>query len=243
MSYAPCADFQQCPPSTTTSACPAKLHVIQVPTQLPPDLVAELSRQLRRDQQHKQGTTALLSTAGSILPDATLFLPGALAHAAAVSVSPAQLYTADSSDGHHMPNPDSSCETPAQQDWGERSLDHQGIHEQHQCCQHLTDVASSPRCVHHHGLGQQSTPGNCAQRHMPPLCVEIKPKWGLLPSSPAIAAKHEIKKRISRFQLHQKLKLSQVGCIAGISAAVACHLNICPNESVYRCVTCEANSV
>ena len=213
--------------------------MVQVPTQLPPDLVADLSRQLRRDQQHKQRTTASLSTAGCILPDTTVFLPAALAHAAAVSVLPSQLYTADSSDGNHVPNIDSSCETPAYQDGGQQNP----THEQCQCCQHPRDEDASPRCAHQHGLGQQSMPGKSAQRHLPALCVEIKPKWGLLPSSPAIAAKHTIKKRVSRFQLHQRLKLSQVGCIAGISAVVACHLNTCPNESVYRCVACEANSV
>ena len=44
----------------------------------------------------------------------------------------------------------------------------------------------------------------------PVLCVEIKPKWGLLPTSPAISIKHEAKKHKSRFQLHQRLKLAQV---------------------------------
>ena len=49
----------------------------------------------------------------------------------------------------------------------------------------------------------------------PVLCFEIKPKWGLLPTSPAIPARHAVKRQKSRFQLHQTLKLAQVyACFA-----------------------------
>lgn len=42
------------------------------------------------------------------------------------------------------------------------------------------------------------------------LVVEIKPKWGCLPTSPAIPPQHAIKKQVSRYQLLQRLKLAQV---------------------------------
>lgn len=60
----------------------------------------------------------------------------------------------------------------------------------------------------------------------PVLCVELKPKWGLLPTSPAIPTKHEVKKHKSRFQLHQMLKLAQVNFLSVWQAAIAsrmCH--------------------
>ena len=63
-----------------------------------------------------------------------------------------------------------------------------------------------------HCTSPGAAPGRSAQASWvePVLCVEIKPKWGLLPTSPAIPAKHEIKRHKSRLQLHQKLKLAQV---------------------------------
>lgn len=55
----------------------------------------------------------------------------------------------------------------------------------------------------------------------PVLCIEIKPKWGLLPTSPAIPTKHGVKKHKSRFQLHQRLKLAQVCVLSVWLATVA----------------------
>ena len=43
----------------------------------------------------------------------------------------------------------------------------------------------------------------------PQLLVEIKPKCGFLPTSAAIPAADDVKRRVSRFQLHQRLKLAQ----------------------------------
>ncbi|XP_021759941.1 inositol-pentakisphosphate 2-kinase-like isoform X1 [Chenopodium quinoa] len=43
----------------------------------------------------------------------------------------------------------------------------------------------------------------------PCLSVEIKPKWGFLPSSSFIADENAIKKNVSRFKMHQVLKLQQ----------------------------------
>lgn len=42
------------------------------------------------------------------------------------------------------------------------------------------------------------------------FCIEIKPKCGFLPTSTAIHPGHSVKKRRSRFALHQLLKHSQV---------------------------------
>ncbi|BDA50874.1 Inositol-pentakisphosphate 2-kinase IPK1 at N-terminal half [Coccomyxa sp. Obi] len=45
--------------------------------------------------------------------------------------------------------------------------------------------------------------------HAGTLCVEIKPKCGFIPTSTLIRPEHEVKKRVPRFQLHQRLKLAQ----------------------------------
>lgn len=44
----------------------------------------------------------------------------------------------------------------------------------------------------------------------PALCVELKPKWGCLPTSAAIHPDNALKGRVSKFQLQQALKLAQV---------------------------------
>ena len=46
------------------------------------------------------------------------------------------------------------------------------------------------------------------------ICVELKPKCGFLPASPCI--RHPIQRRVSRYQLHQRLKLAQ-GSISQLS--------------------------
>lgn len=48
----------------------------------------------------------------------------------------------------------------------------------------------------------------------PTLCVELKPKWGALPPSAAIAPRHRaLKGGASRYQLHQWHKLQQARCL------------------------------
>ena len=46
----------------------------------------------------------------------------------------------------------------------------------------------------------------------PVLSVEIKPKCGFLPTSAAIGPSHALKKQVSRYQLHQHLKLAAGQC-------------------------------
>ncbi|KAL3138530.1 Inositol-pentakisphosphate 2-kinase, variant 3 [Trebouxia sp. C0010 RCD-2024] len=67
-------------------------------------------------------------------------------------------------------------------------------------------LRATPDVERHYNTSSSSAPGSAVE---PVLCVEIKPKWGLLPTSPAISAEHEVKRHKSRFQLHQKLKLAQ----------------------------------
>ncbi|KAL6077466.1 Inositol-pentakisphosphate 2-kinase, variant 2 [Balamuthia mandrillaris] len=51
----------------------------------------------------------------------------------------------------------------------------------------------------------------------PSICVEIKPKWGFLPSSPLIRQGHSIKGRVCRYCMLQRYKL-KTGKISEISA-------------------------
>ena len=53
---------------------------------------------------------------------------------------------------------------------------------------------------------------------MPTICLEVKPKWGVLATSPCIHPKHSIKLRVPRFQLHQQLKAAQVPCLSRTSS-------------------------
>ncbi|KAL3682538.1 hypothetical protein R1sor_000560 [Riccia sorocarpa] len=43
----------------------------------------------------------------------------------------------------------------------------------------------------------------------PTITVEIKPKWGFLPTSPWIKEENAVKKTVSRFRMHQTLKLKE----------------------------------
>jgi hypothetical protein len=60
--------------------------------------------------------------------------------------------------------------------------------------------------------GPCSTLSDCAGRveDLPPtITVEIKPKWGCLPTAGTISEENNIKKHVSRFSMHQHLKLKQ----------------------------------
>lgn len=48
------------------------------------------------------------------------------------------------------------------------------------------------------------------------VCVEIKPKAGSLPRSSAIHPNNRVKYKVSRYQMHQILKVQQVGCIVHV---------------------------
>jgi inositol-pentakisphosphate 2-kinase len=50
----------------------------------------------------------------------------------------------------------------------------------------------------------------------PTITVEIKPKWGCLPTAGTISEENNIKKHVSRFSMHQHLKLKQ-GKISSLS--------------------------
>ncbi len=158
---------------------------LQIQVQLPLDLVTGLNSQLHA-KQHSTQPTALLSTEGCILPDTTIFLEDILACDALANTASAA----------HKPLP-SAHGNASQSGSLQLGLGQEG----------LGQIAQ-----HQHASGHKKP---AKQRHQeqelhPALCVEIKPKWGLLPSSPAIPAQNDIKKRVSRFQLHQQLKLAQV---------------------------------
>jgi Inositol-pentakisphosphate 2-kinase len=44
---------------------------------------------------------------------------------------------------------------------------------------------------------------------LPTLCVELKPKWGCLPSAATIHPDNRLKRQKSKFQLQQNLKLAE----------------------------------
>lgn len=45
---------------------------------------------------------------------------------------------------------------------------------------------------------------------LPTICVELKPKWGCLPSAATIHPGNWLKRRQSKFQLQQALKMAEV---------------------------------
>ena len=62
-----------------------------------------------------------------------------------------------------------------------------------------------------HGMGNGEAGGVSTGMHdAGTLCVEIKPKCGFLPTSKLIKPEHQVKRRVPRFLLHQRLKLAQV---------------------------------
>ncbi|KAA6429944.1 MAG: hypothetical protein FRX49_00376 [Trebouxia sp. A1-2] len=108
-----------------------------------------------------------------------------------------------------------SSQSLFQQSTTQQGLNNEDKHAQSQHDEAL-DLEGQPHTNRQAG-NVQTKRAQAAHQLLPALCVEIKPKWGLLPMSPAIAAKHAIKKRVSRFQLQQHLKLAQ-GKISSISA-------------------------
>lgn len=87
-----------------------------------------------------------------------------------------------------LPQP-SSVAQPGQQ--GDSSHSEIGPSSANGCC--LEEAESSSR-------------QNCSQA----ICVEIKPKCGFLPTAATIHPSNAVKRRVSRFQLHQALKAAQV---------------------------------
>lgn len=65
--------------------------------------------------------------------------------------------------------------------------------------------------------------------------VEIKPKCGFLPSSPYIAAENSIKRKVSRFAMHQVLKFSQ-GQIKSVSNYSPLDLFSGSFEQIYKSI-------
>ncbi|DBB00055.1 TPA: Inositol-pentakisphosphate 2-kinase [Trebouxia sp. C0004] len=192
------------------------MRVAQVQIQLSSDLVAGLNRQLKHNQQ-LQNQVTLLTLNGSILPDATVFLPTAIAAAATAKVSASQPCSGHSCALQHKSSVQLSPQPPSQQGTTQQGLHNEEMHAQ---SQHDEALGLQDPCQPNTNWQIGNLKAKCAQtahQLLPALCVEIKPKWGLLPTSPAIAAKHVIKKQVSRFQLQQHLKLAQ-GKISSISA-------------------------
>lgn len=181
----------------------SSMHVAQVQIQLSSDWVAGLNRQLKVNHQlHNQ--VRLLTLNGSILPDATVF-PTAFADNATAKVSASQPLSTHSCA--------LQCESSLQmssQPSSQQSTTQQGIENQDKHAQSQHDEALDQPHTYRQASNVQTECVQAAQQLLPALCVEIKPKWGLLPTSPAIAAQHAIKKQVSRFQLQQHLKLAQV---------------------------------
>eukprot|EP00271_Cylindrocystis_brebissonii_P001353 TRINITY_DN11626_c0_g1_i1.p1 TRINITY_DN11626_c0_g1~~TRINITY_DN11626_c0_g1_i1.p1 ORF type:complete len:710 (+),score=106.98 TRINITY_DN11626_c0_g1_i1:42-2171(+) len=90
---------------------------------------------------------------------------------------------------------------------------------------HLSLVAGEAALISDHSVfpnraGAASTPHRSEGQDQEPLakhgdevedtiCVEIKPKCGFLPTSPAIAPANEVKRHVTRFEMHQHLKLAK----------------------------------
>ncbi len=183
------------------------MHVAQVQIQLSSDFVAGLNRQLK-DKQQLHNQVRLLTLNGSILPDATVFLPNAFADAATAKVSAPQPLSTHSCALQHESTLQMPSQPPSQQSTTQQGPHNEDKHAQSQHDEAL-DLTGQPHTNRQAG-NVQTRKAQTAHQLLPALCVEIKPKWGLLPKSPAIAAKHAIKKQVSRFQLQQHLKLAQV---------------------------------
>ena len=183
------------------------MHVAQVQIQLSSDFVAGLNRQLK-DKQQLHNQVRLLTLNGSILPDATVFLPNAFADAATAKVSAPQPLSTHSCALQCESSLQMSSQPPSQQSTTQQGIENQDKHAQSQHDEAL-DLKGQPH-TNRQASNVQTECVQAAQQLLPALCVEIKPKWGLLPTSPAIAAQHAIKKQVSRFQLQQHLKLAQV---------------------------------
>lgn len=183
------------------------MHVAQVQIQLSSDWVAGLNRQLKDNQQLHNPVT-LLTLNGSILPDATVFLPTASADNATAKVPASQPCCTHSCALQHESSLQISSQPPSQQSTVEQGINNKDKHAQSQHDETL-DLGGQSHTSRQAG-NVQTYKAQAAYQLLPALCVEIKPKWGLLPTSPAIAAKHAIKKQVSRFQLQQHLKLAQV---------------------------------
>ncbi len=183
------------------------MHVAQVQIQLSSDWVAGLNRQLKDNQQLHNPVT-MLTLNGSILPDATVFLPTASADNATAMVSASQPSSTHSCALQHEASLQMSSQPPSQQSTLQQGLNNEGKHAQSQHDEAL-DLKGQPH-TNRQASNVQTQKAQAAYQLLPALCVEIKPKWGLLPTSPAIAAQHAIKKQVSRFPLQQHLKLARV---------------------------------
>ena len=181
----------------------------QVQIQLSSDWVAGLNRQLKDNQQlHNQ--EPLLTLNGSILPDATVLLPTTFADDATAKVSASQPLSTHSCALRRESSLQMSSQPLSQQSTTRQGLNNEGMHAQSQR-KEILDLQDP--CQPHTNRQAGNVNAKCAQaaHHLlPALSIEIKPKWGLLPISPAIAAQHAVKKQVSRFQLQQHLKLAQV---------------------------------
>ncbi len=208
------------------------MHVAQVQIQLSSDFVAELNRQLKDNQQLHNPVT-LLTLNGSILPDATVFLQTAIADAATAKVSASQPLSTHSCALQHESSLQISSQPPSQQSTTQQGINNKDKHAQSQHDEAL-DLEGQPH-TNWQASNVQMQKSQAAYQLLPALCVEIKPKWGLLPSSPATAAKHAIKKQVSRFQLQQHLKLAQVSLDPSLPTTVLVshhvHAHMC-HESV-----------
>jgi len=184
----------------------SSMHVAQVQIQLSSDWVAGLNRQLKDNHQlHNQ--VRLLTLNGSILPDATVF-PTAFADNATAKVSASQRLSTHSCALQCESSLQMSSQPPSQQSTTQQGIENQDKHAQSQHDEAL-DLKGQPH-TNRQASNVQTQKAQAAYQLLPALCVEIKPKWGLLPTSPAIEAQHAIKKQVSRFPLQQHLKLAQV---------------------------------
>uniref|UniRef100_A0A8C7GNT1 Inositol-pentakisphosphate 2-kinase n=1 Tax=Oncorhynchus kisutch TaxID=8019 RepID=A0A8C7GNT1_ONCKI len=80
----------------------------------------------------------------------------------------------------------------------------------------------------------------CCREHRPPLCIEIKPKCGFLPSSRHVTK--EIKNQVCRFCMHQHFKLAHGKwkrlsryCLITQTAVSLLSVSIQGGECIYSC--------
>ena len=209
---------------------------MQVHVNLPDAFVTELQLQLC---QHKSRPAASLGPTGVMIPDSTIFQESLDHPRSCITINASELASLNcsgqSKTSHgqqlqHGTTGTSSNESKRQQqqqqqqtqtveqtrpqtvDAGSKgqSCERQQQQQQQQQQQH-TRLQTAVACSEGQSHARQHA--KTGQKAQPTLCVEIKPKWGLLPSSPAIPAEHEVRRRVSRFQLQQQLKLAQVGLL------------------------------
>ena len=77
------------------------------------------------------------------------------------------------------------------------------------CCVMGLQMMQPARVCHAGASVAQWQPSLLDASGAPTLCIELKPKWGCLPSAATIHPNDRLKRQKSKFQLQQMLKLAE----------------------------------